>query len=162
MSVCSQRSTLCVSTTPRKARLNALRLSASSTQDGRGCNQAPLPSSRRRRSTSATLTPPRFTANHRTREAWSSRPRQPMQVRTGWWRNDISPIHSSAKGVDMTHWQILEEDPRCFRLRRRPKRCRCAIRSASLQAAHSGLPCRSQETADSPARRRGRCGFFRP
>ncbi len=152
----SRSSTWRVSTWPRKARLNAPRLRACSRHAGWGCNHAPLPESRRRSSISTALRPSGFPFTNRSKTAWSSRFRQPTQVRITVCRdgNDLSLFHSSAYQLAGLH--LLRN--LVLRPWQRQRRCRCANRSASPPAGRSGPLCRWRAKADSREQPHGPIG----
>ena len=112
-----------------RARLNARRRSARSTQVGSGCTEAPRPGRRPARSTVRTPA----TTTTRSRADLESRSRHPTHVRTGL---AIRASDESTAPRGARAGLTPGPRPRCR------CECRCASRSGGRQAGRSDPPCR--------------------
>ncbi len=159
----------------RSARGNAERRSARWRHSGVGCNHAPRPGSRRRRS--GVTTP--FTATTRNRLSAGDLLRHPTHVLTGVGRAGAAPRSwagaecSAASGRSVPASCAVTVAParepalsrptptqahRTTSVDRRRCECRCASRSNGPPGGRSALPCRSRGRAGSRGRRPARCG----
>ena len=142
----------------RSARPNALRAMARSTHSARGCNQAPLPGSPPRSSTTTCHRgggPPAVCATRCTSADRSSRARQPTHVRRpacSGFRGDGGEPSGGKSTAGFTPGRRRFPPRHPGRPVRCRDGCRSASRSTSLRAGRSGLPCRSRATAGSRAR----------
>ena len=151
----------------RRARPNARRRSAMSRHPSSGCNHAPRPGRRRRRSG---MTIP---ATATTRSNSTTRPfrRQPMQVRTGPGGPATAQARAAASGgrANIEVYRLSRPGStwvtgsstvarRATVAGRAPRHCgcRCATRSTGRPAGHSAPPCRWPGTAGSPVPPPGR------
>ncbi len=163
----------------RRALPNARRRSAAARHPRSGCNHAPLPGSRRRRSGITTPS----TATTRSNAVERSRTRQPTHVRSGPGDPEVSTAVAGVdKRPDISVYRLrvrmsddkgprqgapaanVPERIRALRWRgrtfRAPHRCGCrsATRSAARPAWRSAPLCRSPVTTGSPGPPPGRRG----